>query len=323
MRFTEARLRRIAEEMLVDINKDTVDFQFNFDDSLKEPSVLPAKVPALLLNGASGIAVGMATNMAPHNLGEIIDGINAYIDNKEITISELMQYITAPDFPTGGIIYGYNGVKAAFETGRGRIVLRGKANIETKDNGNKEMIVITEIPYMVNKANMVEKTAQLINEKKIEGISAIRDESDRSGMRIVYELKRDAVANVVLNNLYKQTQLQTSFSVNNVALVKGRPHTLNLKDLIVHYVSHRHEVVVRRTEYELKEAEKRAHILEGYLIALDHLDEVISLIRNSADPETARNGLMEKFSLSEIQARAILDMRLQRLTGMEREKIIQ
>ncbi|MDX5338641.1 MAG: DNA gyrase subunit A [Cyclobacteriaceae bacterium] len=323
MRYTEARLRRIAEEMLVDINKDTVDFQFNFDDSLKEPSVLPAKVPALLLNGASGIAVGMATNMAPHNLGEIIDGITAYIDNRDITISELMQFITAPDFPTGGIIYGYNGVKAAFETGRGRIVVRGKANIETKDNGNREMIVITEIPYMVNKANMVEKTAQLINEKKIDGISAIRDESDRSGMRIVYELKRDAVANVVLNNLYKQTQLQTSFSVNNVALVKGRPHTLNLKDLIVHYVSHRHEVVVRRTEYELKEAEKRAHILEGYLIALDHLDEVISLIRNSADPETARNGLIEKFSLSEIQARAILDMRLQRLTGMEREKIIQ
>ncbi|WP_026951531.1 DNA gyrase subunit A [Algoriphagus mannitolivorans] len=323
MRYTEARLRRIAEEMLVDINKETVDFQFNFDDSLKEPTVLPAKVPALLLNGASGIAVGMATNMAPHNLGEIIDGIVAYIDNRDITIPELMQYITAPDFPTGGIIYGYNGVKAAFETGRGRIVVRGKANIETKDNGNREMIVITEIPYMVNKANMVEKTAQLINEKKIDGISAIRDESDRSGMRIVYELKRDAVANVVLNNLYKQTQLQTSFSVNNVALVKGRPHTLNLKDLIVHYVSHRHEVVVRRTEYELKEAEKRAHILEGYLIALDHLDEVISLIRSSADPETARNGLMEKFSLSEIQARAILDMRLQRLTGMEREKIIQ
>ncbi|GMQ23986.1 DNA gyrase subunit A [Algoriphagus sp. oki45] len=323
MRYTEARLRRIAEEMLVDINKDTVDFQFNFDDSLKEPTVLPAKVPALLLNGASGIAVGMATNMAPHNLGEVIDGIVAYIDNREITVSELMQHVTAPDFPTGGIIYGYNGVKAAFETGRGRIVVRGKANIETKDGGNREMIVITEIPYMVNKANMVEKTAQLINEKKIDGISAIRDESDRSGMRIVYELKRDAVPSVVLNNLYKQTQLQTSFSVNNVALVKGRPQTLNLKDLISHYVSHRHEVVVRRTEYELKEAEKRAHILQGYLIALDHLDEVIALIRNSADPETARNGLMERFELSEIQARAILDMRLQRLTGMEREKIVQ
>ena len=320
MRYTEARLKRIAEELLIDINKETVDFQLNFDDSLKEPVVLPAKIPALLLNGASGIAVGMATNMAPHNLGEVVDGIAAYIDNKDITVAELMQYITAPDFPTGGIIYGYNGVKAAFETGRGRIILRGKAEIETKDNG-KESIIITEIPYLVNKANMIEKTAQLITEKKIEGISAIRDESDRQGMRIVYELKRDAVPNVVLNNLYKQTQLQTSFSVNNVALVKGRPQTLNLKDLIVHYVSHRHEVVVRRTQYELKEAEKRAHILEGYLIALDHLDEVIALIRSSRDPEMARNGLMEKFSLSEIQARAILDMRLQRLTGMEREKI--
>ena len=323
MRYTEARLKRIAEELLVDINKDTVDFQFNFDDSLKEPVVLPAKVPALLLNGASGIAVGMATNMAPHNLTEVINGIIAYIDNREITIPELMEYITAPDFPTGGIIYGYNGVKAAFETGRGRVVVRGKASIETKDNGNREMIVITEIPYMVNKASMVEKTAALINEKKIDGISAIRDESDRSGMRIVYELKRDAISNVVLNNLYKHTQLQTSFSVNNVALVKGRPQTLNLKDLIVHYVSHRHEVVVRRTEYELKEAEKRAHILQGYLIALDNLDEVIALIRNSVDPETARNGLMERFELTEIQARAILDMRLQRLTGMERDKIVQ
>lgn len=256
MRYTEARLKRIAEELLVDINKETVDFQFNFDDSLKEPVVLPAKVPALLLNGASGIAVGMATNMAPHNLGEVIDGIVAYIDNNEITVEELMQHIIAPDFPTGGIIYGYNGVKAAFETGRGRVVMRGKANVETKDGGNKEMIVITEIPYMVNKASMVEKTAALINEKKIEGISAIRDESDRSGMRIVYELKRDAISSVVLNNLYKHTQLQTSFSVNNVALVKGRPHTLNLKDMIVHYVNHRHEVVIRRTEYELREAEK-------------------------------------------------------------------
>lgn len=323
MRYTEARLKRIAEELLIDINKETVDFQFNFDDSLKEPIVLPAKVPALLLNGASGIAVGMATNMAPHNLGEVVNGIIAYIDNREITIPELMEHITAPDFPTGGTIYGYNGVKAAFETGRGRVVIRGKANVETKDGGNKEMIVITEIPYMVNKANMVEKTAQLINEKKIEGISAIRDESDRSGMRVVYELKRDAMPSVVLNNLYKHTQLQTSFSVNNVALVKGRPYTLNLKDLIVHYVDHRHEVVIRRTEYELREAEKRAHILQGYLIALDNLDEVISLIRSSRDPETARNGLIEKFELSEIQARAILDMRLQRLTGMERDKIIQ
>lgn len=320
MRYTEARLKRIAEELLVDINKETVDFQLNFDDSLKEPVVLPAKIPALLLNGASGIAVGMATNMAPHNLSEVIDGIVAYIDNRDITVTELMQHIVAPDFPTGGIIYGYNGVKSAFSTGRGRIIIRGKASVELKDNG-KEMIVITEIPYQVNKANMVEKTAQLINEKKLEGISAIRDESDRQGMRIVYELKKDAVANVVLNNLYQHTQLQTSFSVNNVALVKGRPYTLNLKDLIVHYVNHRHEVVIRRTEYELKEAEKRAHILVGYLIALDHLDEVISLIRNSRDPETARNGLMERFELSEIQARAILDMRLQRLTGMEREKI--
>lgn len=323
MRYTEARLKRIAEELLVDINKETVDFQFNFDDSLKEPVVLPAKIPALLLNGASGIAVGMATNMAPHNLGEVIDGIAAYIDNNDITIEELMVHIVAPDFPTGGIIYGYNGVKAAFETGRGRVVMRGKANVEVKDGGSKEMIIITEIPYMVNKASMVEKTAALINEKKIEGISAIRDESDRSGMRIVYELKRDAISSVVLNNLYKHTQLQTSFSVNNVALVKGRPYTLNLKDMIVHFVNHRHEVVIRRTEYELREAEKRAHILQGYLIALDHLDEVISLIRNSADPETARNSLMERFELSEIQARAILDMRLQRLTGMERDKIIK
>jgi DNA gyrase subunit A len=322
MRYTEARLKRIAEELLVDINKETVDFQFNFDDSLKEPIVLPAKVPALLLNGASGIAVGMATNMAPHNLGEVITGIIAYIKNRDITIAELMEFIIAPDFPTGGIIYGYNGVKAAFETGRGRVVVRGKANIEIKEGGTREMIIITEIPYMVNKANMVEKTAQLINEKKIEGISAIRDESDRSGMRVVYELKRDAISSVVLNNLYKHTALQTSFSVNNVALVKGRPYTLNLKDLIVHYVSHRHEVVVRRTEYELKEAEKRAHILQGYLIALDHLDEVITLIRNSADPEGARNGLIERYELSEIQARAILDLRLQRLTGMERDKII-
>jgi DNA gyrase subunit A len=323
MRYTEARLRRIAEELLIDINKETVDFQFNFDDSLKEPVVLPAKVPALLLNGASGIAVGMATNMAPHNLGEVISGIIAYINNRDITISELMEYIIAPDFPTGGIIYGYNGVKAAFETGRGRVVVRGKAAVEIKEGGSKEMIVITEIPYMVNKANMVEKTAQLINEKKIDGISAIRDESDRQGMRVVYELKRDAISSVVLNNLYKHTALQTSFSVNNVALVKGRPYTLNLKDLIVHYVSHRHEVVIRRTEYELREAEKRAHILQGYLIALDHLDEVIALIRNSQDPEAARNGLIERFELSEIQARAILDLRLQRLTGMERDKIIQ
>lgn len=322
MRYTEARLKRIAEEMLTDINKNTVDFQFNFDDSLKEPTVLPAKVPNLLLNGASGIAVGMATNMAPHNLTEVVNGINAYIDNNDITIPELMEHITAPDFPTGAVIYGYQGVKAAFETGRGRIVMRAKAEIEVLKSG-RERIIVTEIPYLVNKANMIEKTAALVNEKKIEGISDIRDESDRNGLRIVYEIRKDAIPNVVLNNLYKYTQLQTSFSVNNVALVKGRPETLNLKDMIKHYVNHRHDVIVRRTKYELEEAQKRAHILEGYLIALDNLDEVIKLIRESRDPEIARNGLMEKFELSEIQAKAILDMRLQRLTGLEREKIIQ
>lgn len=321
MRYTEARLKRIAEEMLTDINKNTVDDQFNFDDSLKEPTVLPAKVPNLLLNGASGIAVGMATNMAPHNLTEVVNGINAYIDNNDITVAELMEHITAPDFPTGAAIYGYQGVKAAFETGRGRIVMRAKAEIEVLKSG-RERIIVTEIPYMVNKANMIEKTAALVNEKKIEGISDIRDESDRNGLRIVYEIRKDAIPNVVLNNLYKYTQLQTSFSVNNVALVKGRPETLNLKDMIRHYVNHRHDVIVRRTKYELDEAQKRAHILEGYLIALDNLDEVIKLIRESRDPEIARNGLMEKFKLSEIQAKAILDMRLQRLTGLEREKII-
>jgi DNA gyrase subunit A len=322
MRYTEARLKRIADEMLSDINKDTVDFQPNFDDSLTEPKVLPAKIPNLLLNGTSGIAVGMATNMPPHNLREIVDGIIAYIENRDITIAELMQFITAPDFPTGGIIYGYAGVKLAFETGRGRVVMRAKATIETSKTG-KDQIIVTEIPYMVNKANMIEKTAQLVNEKKIEGISEIRDESDREGLRVVYDLKRDAVPNVVLNNLYKYTQLQSSFGVNNVALVKGRPQTLNLKDQILHYVEHRHEVVTRRTQYELNEAEKRAHILQGLLIALDHLDEVIALIRNSRDPEIARTGLIERFELSEIQARAILDMRLQRLTGLEREKIVK
>ncbi|WP_226389341.1 DNA gyrase subunit A [Penaeicola halotolerans] len=321
MRYTEARLKRIAEELLVDINKETVDFQFNFDDSLKEPVVMPGKLPNLLLNGASGIAVGMATNMPPHNLSEVADGINAYIDNRDITIPELMQYITAPDFPTGATIYGYTGVKNAFETGRGRVVLRAKANFEQTKTG-RDQIIITEIPYMVNKANMIEKIAQLVNEKKLEGISAIRDESDRQGLRIVFDLKMDAIPNIVLNNLYKYSQLQSSFGVNNVALVKGRPMTLNLKDMIRHYVEHRHEVVVRRTQYELNEAEKRAHILEGYLIALDNLDEVISLIRSARDPEVARTGLMEKFELSEIQAKAILEMRLQRLTGMEREKII-
>ncbi len=322
MRYTEARLRRIAEEMLSDINKETVDFQGNFDDSLTEPSVLPARIPNLLLNGTSGIAVGMATNMAPHNLSEVADGITAYIDNPEITIEELMQHIKAPDFPTGGIIYGYSGVKSAFETGRGRIVLRSVANFEVSKTG-KEQIVVTEIPYLVNKAAMIEKTAALINEKKIEGISDIRDESDRQGLRVVYDLKRDAVPNVVLNNLYKYTQLQSSFSINNVALVNGRPETLHLKELIEYYVKHRIEVITRRTQYDLREAEKRAHILEGLLIALDHLDEVIALIRASKDPDEARNGLMEKFSLSEIQARAILDMRLQRLTGLEREKIVE
>ena len=320
MRYTEARLKRIAEELLIDINKETVDFQPNFDDSLKEPSVLPGKLPNLLVNGTSGIAVGMATNMAPHNLSEVVDGTMAYIDNNDITIPELMEHITAPDFPTGATIYGYQGVRSAFETGRGRVVLRARAEFVTTKSG-REQIIINEIPYQVNKANMIEKTAGLINDKKLEGISDIRDESDRNGMRIVYDIRKDAIPNIVLNNLYKYTQLQSSFGVNNVALVKGRPYTLNLKDLIKHFVEHRHEVVVRRTKYELKEAEKRAHILEGYLIALDHLDEVIALIRSSRDPEVAKTGLMEKFELSDIQAKAILEMRLQRLTGLEREKI--
>lgn len=322
MRYTEARLRRIAEEMLADINKDTVDYQPNFDDSLTEPTVLPGKLPNLLVNGSSGIAVGMATNMAPHNLREVVDGIIAYIDDNEITISGLMQHITAPDFPTGGIIFGVSGVQEAFATGRGKIVLRARAEIVTSSSG-KDQIIVTEIPYMVNKAQMIEKTAALINEKKIEGISDIRDESDRDGYRVVYDLKRDAIPNIVLNNLYKYTQLQTSFGVNNVALVKGRPQTLNLKDLIRHFVDHRHEVVIRRTTFELAEAEKRAHILEGYLIALDNLDEVIALIRSSKDPDTAREGLISRFGLTEIQAKAILDMRLQRLTGLERDKIQQ
>ena len=320
MRYTEARLRKISEEILADIDKDTVDFQLNFDDSLKEPTVLPSKIPNLLINGASGIAVGMATNMPPHNLSEVIDGTIAYIDNREITIPELMKFIKAPDFPTGALIYGYEGVKDAFETGRGRIVMRGETKIE-EISGGRERIIATSIPYQVNKAEMIKKTADLINEKKIAGISDIRDESDRNGMRIVYELKKDAITNVVLNKLYQLTSLQSSFSVNNIALVNGRPRMLNLKDLIYYFVEHRHEVVVRRTQYELNEAEKKAHILEGLLIALDHLDEVIALIRASQTPEEARNGLMEKFELSEIQARAILDMRLQKLTGLEREKI--
>lgn len=320
MRYTEARLRRICDELINDINKNTVDFQPNYDDSTKEPSVLPGKLPNLLLNGSSGIAVGMATNMAPHNLGEVVDGICGYIDNNEITIAELMEYITAPDFPTGGTIYGYHGVRSAFETGRGRVVLRAKASFETTKAG-KEQIIVSEIPYMVNKASMIEKTAGLVNEKKIEGISDIRDESDRKGLRVVYDLKKDAIPNIVLNNLYKYTQLQSSFGVNNVALVKGRPQTLNLKDLIKHYVDHRHEVVVRRTQFDLDEAERRAHILEGYLIALDNIDEIINLIRGSRDPEIAKTALMDQFKLSDIQAKAILEMRLQRLTGLEREKI--
>ena len=322
MRYTEARLKRLADELITDIDKDTVDFQPNFDDSLKEPTVLPAKFPNLLVNGSSGIAVGMATNMAPHNLSEVIDGTIAYIENPEITVSELMQHIKAPDFPTGGIIYGYQGVRSAFETGRGRVVVRGKSRFEETKSG-KEQIIFTEIPYMTNKAQMIEKIAGLINEKKLDGIADIRDESDREGMRIVFDLKKGAIPNIVLNHLYKYTPLQSSFSVNNVALVKGRPQLLNLKDLIRNYIEHRIEVITRRTEYELKEAEKRAHILEGLLVALDNLDAVISLIRNSRDPEEAKNGLMEQFSLSEIQAKAILEMRLQRLTGLEREKIVQ
>ncbi|MFZ4262957.1 DNA gyrase subunit A [Sphingobacterium sp. HJSM2_6] len=319
MRYTEARLRKIAEEMLADINKDTVDFQLNFDDSLQEPTVLPTRIPNLLVNGASGIAVGMATNMAPHNLTEVIDGTIAYIENRDIEISELITHVKAPDFPTGGLIYGYSGVKDAFETGRGRVVMRARTEIETTKSG-REVIIVTEIPYQVNKADMIKRTADLIQEKRIEGISEIRDESTKD-IRIVYEIKRDANANVVLNNLFKHTSLQTSFSVNNIALVKGRPMLMNLKDMIHEFVEHRHVVVIRRTKFELSEAEKRAHILEGYLIALDHLDEVIKLIRSSDTPEEARLGLMERFALSDIQARAILDMTLRRLTGLERDKI--
>lgn len=320
MRYTEARMKKIAEEMVGDLDKNTVDFQLNFDDSLQEPTVLPAAIPNLLVNGASGIAVGMATNMAPHNLTEVIDGIVAYIENKEISIADLMLHIKAPDFPTGGIIYGYEGVKDAFETGKGRIVMRCETVIEEMNNG-RERIVVTAIPYQVNKSELIKKTADLVNDKKIEGISDIRDESDRNGMRIVYELKKGTITNVVLNKLYQYTSLQTSFSVNNIALVKGRPMLLNLKNMIEYYVEHRHEVLVRKTKYELEQAQKRAHILEGLLIALDNLDAVISLIRASRTPEDARNGLIKEFELSDIQARAILDMRLQKLTGLERDKI--
>jgi DNA gyrase subunit A len=320
MRYTEARLKKIAEETLADIDKNTVDFQLNFDDTLQEPTVLPTKIPLLLVNGTSGIAVGMATNMAPHNLRDSINAITAYIDNKDIEIDELVDIIKSPDFPTGGIIYGYQGVREAYRTGRGRIVIRAKTEIEITPSG-REKIVVTEIPYMVNKAEMIKKTADLINEKKIEGISYINDESDRNGMRIVIILKKEANSNVVLNQLLKYTQLQSSFNVNNIALVNGRPRMLNLKQLITYFIRHRHEIIVRRTQFDLEQAEKKAHILEGLLVALDHLDEVIQLIRSSNTVDEAKNGLMTNFELSEIQAKAILDMRLQRLTGLEREKI--
>lgn len=319
MRYTEARMQKISEEMLADIEKETVNFQLNFDDSLEEPTVLPTKIPGLLINGASGIAVGMATNMPPHNLSEVVDGIVAYIDNQDIEIAELVTHVKAPDFPTGGIIYGYEGVKEAFETGRGRIVLRAKTHFEEIDG--RECLVVTEIPYQVNKADMIKKTADLINEKKIEGIANIRDESDRNGMRIVYVLKRDAVPNIVLNTLFKYTSLQSSFSVNNVALVNGRPQLLNLKELIHYFVEHRHEVVTRRTEYLLRKAEERAHILEGLIIASDNIDEVIQLIRSSANADEARQKLIDRFELSEIQARAIVEMRLRQLTGLEQDKL--
>jgi DNA gyrase subunit A len=319
MRYTEARMRKIAEDLLADIDKETVDFRLNFDDTLEEPTVLPTRVPNLLINGASGIAVGMATNMPPHNLSEVIDGTIAYIENNDIEIDELITHIKAPDFPTGGTIYGYDGVREAFKTGRGRVMVRAKSTLE-EVNG-KESIIVTEIPYQVNKADMIKKTADLINDRKIEGISTIRDESDRNGMRIVYILKRDAIPNIVLNTLYKHTALQSSFSVNNIALVKGRPEMLNLKDMIFHFVEHRHEVVVRRTQYELRKAEERAHILEGLIIASDNIDEVIALIRSSNNADEARSKLIERFKLSEIQAKAIVEMRLRQLTGLEQDKL--
>ena len=319
MRYTEARLKKISEDMVQDLDKDTVDFQLNYDDSLKEPTVLPTKIPNLLVNGASGIAVGMATNMPPHNLSEVIDGTIAYIDNNNIEISELINHIKAPDFPTGGIIYGYDGVKEAFETGRGRVVMRGKAIFE-EVNG-RECIIVTEIPYLVNKSDMIQKTAQLINDKKIDGISNIRDESDRKGMRIVYVLKKDAIPNIVLNKLFKHTSLQSSFSVNNIALVNGRPKLLNLKEMIVHFVEHRHEVVVRRTKFELKKAEDRAHILQGLIIASDNIDDMISIIKGSKNADDARENLIKKYDLSENQSKAIVEMRLRQLTGLEQDKL--
>lgn len=319
MRYTEARMRRIAEDMLADIDKDTVDHQLNFDDSLKEPKVLPTRIPNLLVNGASGIAVGMATNMPPHNLSEVVDGIHAYIDNNDIEIEEIITHIKAPDFPTGGIIYGYDGVKEAFKTGRGRVVVRAKAEME--EVHGRECIIVTEIPYQVNKADLIKKIADMVNEKKIEGISTIRDESDRKGMRIVFVLKKDAVPNIVLNTLYKFSALQSSFSVNNIALVNGRPEMLNVKDMIVHFVDHRHEVVVRRSEFELRKAEERAHILEGLIIASDNIDEVIKIIRAASNPDDARAALMERFKLSDAQSKAIVEMRLRQLTGLEQDKL--
>ena len=319
MRYTEARLRKIAEEMLDDLDKETVDFQPNFDDSLEEPTVLPSKIPNLLINGSSGIAVGMATNMAPHNLGEVVDAIIAYVDNNDLEDEELLHHVKAPDFPTGGIIYGVDGAREALLTGRGRVVIRGKAEIE--ESGGREQIIVTEIPYQVNKAEMIKKTAELVNDKKIEGISDIRDESDRNGMRIVFELKRDAIPNVVLNKLYKYTALQGSFSINNICLVDGRPRQLNLREMIAEFVKFRHEVVIRRTKYELRKAEERAHILEGLIIASDNIDEVIAIIRSSKAPEEARERLMERFALSDIQSRAIVEMRLRQLTGLEQDKL--
>ena len=319
MRYTEARMRKISEDMLADIDKETVDHKLNFDDTLQEPTVLPTRIPGLLVNGASGIAVGMATNMPPHNLSEVVDGIIAYIGNNDIEIDELITHVKAPDFPTGGTIYGYDGVREAFKTGRGRIVIRGKARVEEVQG--RESIIVTEIPFQVNKADMIKKTADLVNDKKIDGISTIRDESDRNGMRIVYVLKRDAIPNIVLNTLYKYTALQSSFSVNNIALVKGRPQMLNLKDMIHHFVEHRHEVVVRRTTYELRKAEERAHILEGLIIASDNIDEVIALIRASSNADEARAKLIERFKLSEVQAKAIVEMRLRQLTGLEQDKL--
>ena len=319
MRYTEARLKKISEEMVEDLDKDTVDFQLNYDDSIKEPTVLPTKIPSLLVNGASGIAVGMATNMPPHNLSEVIDGTVAYIDDNNIEIDELIKHVKAPDFPTGGVIYGYDGVKNAFETGRGKVVMRGKASFE-EVNG-RECIIVSEIPYQVNKADMIQRTAELINDKKIEGISNIRDESDRKGMRIVYILKRDAIPNIVLNTLYKYTALQSSFSVNNIALVKGRPKLLNLKQMIKYFVEHRHDVVVRRTKYDLKKAEERAHILDGLIVASDNIDKVIEIIKKSSNADDARKNLIKEYDLSEVQAKAIVEMRLRQLTGLEQDKL--